>query len=78
MEKVASGFAYGVNGVEDILNPMVTFSYQGSDETIYELSSSAPVAAGTYLSTALSAGNYNYNATQNTAAIAHQQKKKHL
>ncbi|MBK7650454.1 MAG: hypothetical protein IPJ20_06445 [Flammeovirgaceae bacterium] len=69
LEKVATGFTYGVNGIEDFITPALTFSYAGNNETIYGPTASAPIAAGTYHATAHFEGNDNYNASEITGAI---------
>ena len=56
----ASGFAYGIGGMNDVLSPAVTFSYEGAGSTIYGPTASAPSTPGTYLATANFAGNTNY------------------
>jgi subtilisin family serine protease len=65
----ASGFAYGVGGVADVLSPAVTFSYAGSGSTVYGPSAIAPTNAGTYEATASFPGNLNYSGAFGTAAI---------
>jgi len=65
----ASGFAYGVGGISDVLAPVVTFSYKGVLPTVYAATSVAPTNAGTYEVTASFAGNGNYNPASNTASI---------
>ena len=65
----ASGFAYGIGGITDTLTPSVTFSYSGTGATSYGPTSTAPTNAGTYLATASFAGNSNYVAVSNSAAI---------
>ena len=65
----ASGFAYGVGGVGDVLIPAVTFSYLSNPVGTYGPSSSAPSDAGTYRVTASFAGNSNYNSASNTADV---------
>src|SRR5439155_259061 len=37
----ATGFAYGVGGVSDVLSPAVTFSYAGIAPTVYGLTATA-------------------------------------
>lgn len=58
--KAATGFAYGIGGVGDVLSPAVTFSYVGIGATSYGPTATAPTAAGTYKATATFAGNTNY------------------
>src|SRR5207249_3098389 len=65
----ATGFAYGVGGVGDILSPAVTFSYNGTGSTTYGPTSMPPSATGTYNATAFFAGNTNYTAASNSAAL---------
>ena len=62
----ATGFAYGIGGVGDVLSPPVTFSYEGSG---YGPTANAPSAPGTYLATATFAGNTNYTSAYATANI---------
>ena len=62
----ASGFAYGIGGVGDMLSPAVTFSYEGSG---YGPTANAPSTPGTYLATANFAGNTNYTSAYATANI---------
>jgi hypothetical protein len=57
----ASGYAYGIGGVLDILSPAVTFTYNAS--------ATAPVAAGTYTVVGSYAGNSNYLPAANTATL---------
>jgi len=57
----ASGFAYGVGGVSDVLSPALTFTYNGS--------ATVPVAAGTYSVVGTFAGNSNYLSATNTATL---------
>jgi hypothetical protein len=66
----ASGFAYGVGGVTDVLSPPVTFSYVGTGSTTYGPTPAAPVNAGTYQVTATFAGNDNYTNASNTANLS--------
>src|SRR5205823_1040029 len=61
----ASGFAYGVGGVADVLSPAVTFSYVGTGTTSYGPSATAPSNAGTYQVTATLAGNTNHHSAAN-------------
>jgi hypothetical protein len=65
----ATGFAYGVGGVSDVLSPAVTFEYVGTGTTIYGPTATAPTFVGTYQVTATFAGNLNYNGASNTANI---------
>src|SRR5713101_7199015 len=65
----ATGFAYGVGGVSDVLSPAVTFSYQGIAPTTYGPTATAPTGAGTYQVMASFAGNTNYMNASNTAAL---------
>src|SRR5262249_10902314 len=65
----ASGFAYGVGGISDVLSPAVTFSYAGTGSTTYGPTATVPTNAGTYQATASFAGNANYNSASNTADI---------
>ncbi len=65
----ASGFAYGVGGISDVLTPAVTFSYQGSGATVYGPSATAPVGAGTYKVTASFAGNASYAPASNATTL---------
>jgi hypothetical protein len=57
----ASGFAYGVGGVSNVLSPAVTFTYNGSG--------TMPVAAGTYNVVGTFVGNSNYLSATNTATL---------
>jgi hypothetical protein len=57
----ASGFAYGVGGVSDVLSPTLTFTYNGLG--------TAPVAVGTYNVVGTFAGNSNYLSATNTATL---------
>jgi hypothetical protein len=68
-QRPASGFAYGVGGVGDVLSPAVTFSYAGSGTTTYPASSTPPTGAGTYTATASFAGNANYTGASGSASI---------
>src|SRR2546425_11214673 len=65
----ATGFAYGVGGVTEVLSPAVTFSYAGTGTTTYAPTATAPTNAGTYQVTASFAGNANYTNASNTASI---------
>jgi Bacterial Ig-like domain (group 3)/Galactose oxidase, central domain len=65
----ATGFAYGIGGVSDVLSPAVTFSYVGTGSTTYGPTATAPTNAGTYQVTASFAGNDNYTSASNTATI---------
>jgi len=65
----ASGFAYGIGGMNDVLSPAVTFSYEGAGSTIYGPTASAPSTPGTYLATANFAGNTNYTSASGTASV---------
>jgi subtilisin family serine protease len=65
----ATGFAYGVGGVGDVLSPDVTVSYTGTGSTVYGPSATAPTSAGTYQATAGFAGNANYTSASSTAAV---------
>ena len=67
--KAATGFAYGVGGVGDVLIPAVSFNYVGTGSTTYGPTSSAPTTVGSYQVTANFAGNANYNSASNTAGI---------
>ncbi|MFN6962583.1 MAG: YDG domain-containing protein [Pyrinomonadaceae bacterium] len=69
MPHAASGFAYGLGGVGDVLTPAVTISYAGSGSTVYPSSPTAPTGAGTYVATASYAGSTNYSANSDTAAL---------
>ncbi len=57
----ASGFAYGVGGISDILTPALTFTYNGSGIV--------PAAAGTYNVVGNFAGNNNYVPATNRATL---------
>jgi hypothetical protein len=57
----ASGFAYGIGGVSDVLSPALTFTYNGSP--------TVPVAAGVYNVVGSFAGNANYISATNTATL---------
>jgi hypothetical protein len=57
----ASGYAYGLGGVADVLSPALTFTYNGSG--------TAPVAAGTYAVVGSFAGNSNYLPATNSATL---------
>ena len=65
----ASGFAYGVGGVTDVLTPAVTLSYTGTNATSYGPAPAPPVNAGTYSATAWFAGNANYSAASSSAGV---------
>ncbi|MFN8384345.1 MAG: sortase [Anaerolineales bacterium] len=65
----ATGFAYGLGGIGDVLIPAVTYSYVGTGSTVYGPSAVAPTNVGTYDATANFAGNANYSSASNTAAI---------
>ena len=66
----ATGFAYGVNGIGDVLAPAVTFSYTGTTcaGAAYN-SSTAPTLPGVYTATATFAGNSNYNGSSASATV---------
>jgi hypothetical protein len=59
--KTATGFAYGVEGIEDVLSPAVTFSYSPGENP--------PVEIGTYEVLASFAGNNNYNPSSASASL---------
>src|SRR5207244_6605404 len=65
----ATGFAYGVGGVSDVLSPAVSFSYAGIAPTVYGPTATAPTNAGTYQVTASFAGNDKYTIASNTPNI---------
>jgi MBG domain-containing protein/Big-like domain-containing protein/Kelch motif protein/galactose oxidase-like protein len=65
----ATAFAYGIGGVSDVLNPALTFSYTGTGSTTYGPTASAPSTPGTYLATAIFAGNQNYTGASNSDSI---------
>ena len=65
----ATGFAYGVGGVSDVLDPPVTISYQGTGSTAYGPTSTPPTNVGSYVATASFAGNGNYSSASNSAAL---------
>jgi hypothetical protein len=67
--KAATGFAYGVGGVTDVLIPAITFEYVGTGSTIYPVSATAPSLPGTYSVTGTFAGNDNYNSSTGTATL---------
>ncbi len=56
----ASGFAYGVTGIGEVLSPAVTFSYVGTGGTTYGPTATAPTNVGSYSATASYAGSSNY------------------
>ncbi|HEX6428883.1 MAG TPA: MBG domain-containing protein, partial [Niastella sp.] len=58
MPHAATGFAYGVGGSTDTLHPAVTFIYKDSGNNVL---TNLPRNAGTYITTALFAGNDYYN-----------------
>ena len=64
----AIGFAYGVNGINDLLAPP-TFSYVGTGGTVYGPTPTPPTAVGTYNAVGFFAGTGNYAAAANSAAI---------
>ncbi len=66
----ATGFAYGVGGIADILSPAVTFSYDGTGSTTYGPTPTPPTATGTYSATAIFAGNINYTGASSSALLA--------
>jgi len=65
----ATGFAYGVGGMGDVLSPAVTFVYVGVVPTSYGPTPTSPTFVGTYQVTASFAGNTNYTTASNTANI---------
>jgi hypothetical protein len=65
----ATGFAYGIGGVGDVLSPAVTFNYAGTGSTTYGPTADAPSIPGRYLATANFAGNTNYTSAYATAGI---------
>src|SRR5436309_1040213 len=65
----ASGFAYGVGGVSDVLSPAATFSYQGTGSTTTRSPSAPPADAGTYPVRASYAGSTNYTSAYKCATI---------
>lgn len=65
----AIGFAYGNGGVNDVLSPAVTFTYQGSSGTVYGPTSAAAINVGSYQATASFAGNANYSSASGTVAL---------
>ncbi len=65
----ATGFAYGIGGVGDVLSPALTFSYVGTGSTTYGPTTTAPVNAGAYEVTGSFAGNATYAANSATVAI---------
>jgi hypothetical protein len=66
----ATGFAYGIGGVGDVLTPPVTFDYVGALPTVYGPTSTPPTFVGTYQVTGSFAGNQNYFPASNTASIS--------
>ncbi len=65
----ATGFAYGVGGLSDVLSPAVTFTYTGSGTTVYGPSAVPPTSAGTYDVLAAFTGNANYLPASDTATV---------
>jgi len=65
----ATGFAYGVGGLGDVLSPPVTFSYIGAGTSSYGPTATPPTGAGTYQVTASFAGNPNYTSASNTTTL---------
>jgi Big-like domain-containing protein/MBG domain-containing protein/Kelch motif protein/galactose oxidase-like protein len=65
----ATGFAYGIGGVGDVLSPTVTFSYAGTGSTTYGPTADAPSTPGTYVATATFPGNLNYTNASNADTI---------
>ncbi|MGN6532044.1 MAG: T9SS type A sorting domain-containing protein [Ginsengibacter sp.] len=68
----ASGFAYGVGGINDVLSPAIIFSYSGTigaNNTAYGPTVDAPYQAGNYSVSGSFAGNNNYNNASKTASI---------
>ncbi len=63
--KPASGFAYGVGGVGDVLTPALTFSYSSLGGSL----PGAPSARGSWFVTASFAGNANYLSATKTAPL---------
>jgi hypothetical protein len=58
----ATGFAYGIGGVEDLLDiNLITIEYEGTGDTNYGSTTSAPILPGTYRVIANFVGNENYN-----------------
>jgi hypothetical protein len=57
----ATGFAYGIGGESEVLNPPLTFTYNGLGVP--------PVAVGTYNVVGSFAGNNNYFSATNTAML---------
>lgn len=57
-----SGFAYGIDGEEDLLElNLISFEYMGTGSTSYGPTATAPILPGTYQVIAKFAGNENYN-----------------
>ncbi len=56
----ATGNAYGIGGVADVLSPAVTLTYMGTGATSYAASAVAPNQAGSYAVVAHFAGNQRY------------------
>jgi alpha-tubulin suppressor-like RCC1 family protein len=65
----ATGFAYGVGGITDVLSPPLTFTYQGTGSTSYGPTATAQSSAGTYTAIGSFAGNADYTPGANSAAI---------
>ncbi|MDI1325099.1 MAG: S8 family serine peptidase [Algoriphagus sp.] len=58
----ATAVVYGIGGEEDLLDPtLLTFIYQGTGDTNYPATATAPAYPGTYSVIANFAGNENYN-----------------
>ncbi len=65
----ATAFAYGIEGIEDLLDQnLISLEYEGTGQTTYGPTSSAPVYPGTYRVIANFAGNENYNSTSSEYA----------
>jgi hypothetical protein len=67
--KPATGFAYGVGGISDMLSPAITFVYTGTGSTTYPANATAPSLPGTYSVTGTFAGNSNYNGSTGQTTI---------
>jgi hypothetical protein len=65
----ATAFAYGNGGVNNVLSPSVTISYQGTGGALYGPTASAPTNVGSYIATATFAGNANYLSASNSTTI---------
>jgi len=67
--QAATGFAYGIGGIGDVLSPALSFSYVGTGSTSYGPTTVAPVNVGTYEVTGSFAGNATYAANSGNTTI---------